>query len=224
VVSGGGQTREQLLDVAERLFGEHGIRNVSLRQIRLTASQRNTGAVQYHFGDREGVVRALSERHTPRLEKIRSHYVARLDATPGPSLRTRVEVYVRPLADYIAQGPSERSWAKMLAELLSDPRISIDMIRSASPEDAVKLGTTLIEELARTLPPELAAERLWAVIQSSVHLCADRARIIDDPQNVRPVPSYEAFAENLVDMALGALTAPVHGARNTGECATRGHP
>ena len=42
---------------------------VSLRQIRIAVEQRNDAAVQYHFGDREGILRALSERHLPRLRR-----------------------------------------------------------------------------------------------------------------------------------------------------------
>ena len=70
----GDQTREHLLDVAERLYGDLGVGNVSLRQIRLAAKQGNTAAVQYHFGDRDGVVRAIAERHMPRLLAIQHYF------------------------------------------------------------------------------------------------------------------------------------------------------
>lgn len=55
----GDQTRNHLLDVAEQLFGERGVNAVSLREIRIEAGARNTAAIQFHFGDREGLIRAL---------------------------------------------------------------------------------------------------------------------------------------------------------------------
>ncbi len=209
MIQRGDRTREQLLDAAEQLFGERGIRNVSLREIRIAAGQGNTAAVQYHFGDRDGIVRAIYERHAPKLEAISLNYLSQLDAMPEVPLRARVEVLARPLADYITQGTSERAWAKMLAELLADPRISMDMIASGSPEDTVKIGRSMFEELERTVPGDIVAERMWAVTQFAVQLCANRARITDDAETVRTTASDEVFAENLVDMAVGALTAPV---------------
>ncbi len=206
----GERTREQLLDVAEQLFGERGVRNVSLREIRLTARQGNAAAVQYHFGDREGVVAALHARHAPRIGAIQAEYHARLDQMPRPTLWARVDVLVRPLADYVTRGPSERAWVKIAADLLSDPRVSVEMVEQGSSDDAVKVGVTLLDELSRRLPPEVAGERIWAVSQFAVHMCANRAKIKDDADNVRRVPSDAAFADDLVDMCLGALTAPSH--------------
>uniref|UniRef100_UPI0010418D0F TetR/AcrR family transcriptional regulator n=1 Tax=Actinomadura fibrosa TaxID=111802 RepID=UPI0010418D0F len=58
-------TRERLLDAAERLYAERGIDGVSLREIVQAAGARNATAVQYHFGDRGGVIRAIFARHLP---------------------------------------------------------------------------------------------------------------------------------------------------------------
>ena len=49
-------TRERILLTAERLFAESGIGNVSLRDIGIAANQKNIGAVQYHFGDRDNLI------------------------------------------------------------------------------------------------------------------------------------------------------------------------
>jgi AcrR family transcriptional regulator len=206
----GHETREQLLDVAERLFGDRGIGNVSLREIRLVARQGNAAAVQYHFGDRAGVVRAIAERHIPRVTVIQEEYAARLDQLARPSLRARVEVLVRPLAEYITRGPSERAWAKMCAELLSDPRIGLDVIADGTSGESVKQGSLLVEELTRRMPAPVARERVLAVSQFAVHLCANRAKMLDSARNVRTLGPDADFADNLLDMAVGALKAPVH--------------
>jgi AcrR family transcriptional regulator len=52
-------TEIDLIEAAERQFGVHGIDGASLRQISLDAGLVNSYAVQYHFGNREGLVQAI---------------------------------------------------------------------------------------------------------------------------------------------------------------------
>jgi AcrR family transcriptional regulator len=205
----GDQTREHLLDVAEQLFGHLGLDNVSLRQIRLAAGQGNTAAVQYHFGDRDGVVAAIVQRHAPKVLAIQAELAARLDERSADRFRALVEVLVRPLADYIALGPSERAWAKLLAELLSDPQLSIETIAAHSADETVDVGRAIATEMRRTMPVEIAGGRIWAVSQFAIQMCASRAKIQDDPKSSRPLIGHDDFVRDLVDMAAGALAAPV---------------
>lgn len=209
VATRGDQTREQLLDVAEQLFGDLGVANVSLRQIRLAAGQGNTAAVQYHFGDRDGVVRAIAERHTPRLLARQAELLGEIDPSHPPALAVLVDAFVRPTADYVALGPSERAWVKILAELLADPQLSFDTITEHTADQAVQLGMSLYDALAVNMAADVAAERIWAVSQFTIQFCASRARVQDDPDAARALSPDAGFAQNLVDMAFGALTAPV---------------
>ena len=78
----GERTREQILDAAELLYGDRGVDAVSLREIRLAADQRNTSAIQFHFGGADGLLVALAERHLPLL-------AARQVEVRCPSARTR---------------------------------------------------------------------------------------------------------------------------------------
>ena len=47
-------TKEQILNAAEKLFAEHGIEAVSLRSI-ISEAGVNLAAIHYHFGSREGL-------------------------------------------------------------------------------------------------------------------------------------------------------------------------
>lgn len=60
-----------LIEAAERLFGQHGIESVSLRQIRMAAGAGNNSAISYHFSDREKLARAIWEYRLPQLDKAR---------------------------------------------------------------------------------------------------------------------------------------------------------
>lgn len=68
--------RDQILDAAEQLYAERGLGSVSLRQISSAAGARNTNAVQYHFGNEGGLIRALLERRADVLELQRAQLLA----------------------------------------------------------------------------------------------------------------------------------------------------
>jgi AcrR family transcriptional regulator len=204
-MSRGNQTREHILDVAEQLFGADGVGRVSMRQIRIAAGQRNEGAVQYHFGDLNGVIRALVERHNPRVQEIQERMIAANGARP--TKRQKFDATFRPMAEYCTRGPSERAWAKITADLISDPALSFATLQEGSPPVAANAAMLVYGDLCKTLPPDVAGERLWAVTQFVIHVTADRARLQDDPNAARQLSSDEDFVHNLLNMAYGALTA-----------------
>ena len=73
-------TRERLIDAAESLFAEHGIGGVSLREINRAAGARNAVAVQYHFGDREGIIRWKHVEESPSHRRDDAQLFAAIDA------------------------------------------------------------------------------------------------------------------------------------------------
>lgn len=68
--------RERLLDVAERLFAEHGIAETSVRAITSEAGV-NVAAINYYFGSREELVQTVIAR---RLAPVNQERVRLLDA------------------------------------------------------------------------------------------------------------------------------------------------
>jgi AcrR family transcriptional regulator len=206
----GERTREHLLDVAEQLLSRRGIDSVSLREIRLTAGQRNTSALQFHFGDREGLLRSLSDRHRPRLQGLLvAHYQEMIAGGREGDPRSLLGVFVRPTVDYVFEGPSPRAWVRILAELAARPELKVhDFVNNTAPE-AIDTGTRLLDSLQTVVPRRLGFDRVFMVTLAVLHLCADRARLEDSPAPGRRQLSQREFTENVVDMAHGALFAPV---------------
>ena len=210
----GARTRQRILDTAERLWGERGVDAVSLREIRIAAGQRNSSALQFHFGGRDGLLRAVAERHLPRMAALQERLYADILAEGRrDDLAALVEVLVRPQADYLRLGPSQRAWVKMVAELGARPDVSLSQVTDHVPAIALHAGATVHEHLAATLGPTLAVERILAVTTASNHLCADRARAEDAGRpahgGVRPLLPFDVWRANLLDMAVAALLAPV---------------
>ncbi|MDD1794848.1 TetR family transcriptional regulator [Enterovibrio makurazakiensis] len=71
-MAGKGETKSKILDAAEQLFAEHGFKDTSLRTITSKAGV-NLASVNYHFGDKKSLVRAVLARYLeefmPQLER-----------------------------------------------------------------------------------------------------------------------------------------------------------
>jgi hypothetical protein len=98
---------------------------------------------------------------------------------------------------------------KIMADLGQAPELRLNQMVMSAPPAAQKAGAVLYEQLVVMLPPSLARERIVALAQISVHMCADRARLEDDPEESRTHVPGGVFVENLVDMVTGALFAPL---------------
>lgn len=95
--------KEQIVLAAERLFAEHGLDGVSLRQISAAAGNGNNTAVQYHFGTKEHLVQEIFEYRLPELNERRRLLVAR---RRPDDLRSWVECHLLPVLE---QGEQEGS-------------------------------------------------------------------------------------------------------------------
>jgi len=114
-----GITKDHLLRAAEKLFARDGLANVSVRAIVIEAGQKNESALQYHFGNRDGLIAAL---HEERNAQIRVQCKRTLDAMlathPNPTLREIAFLMVRPAFELAARDPGFRDYLKSFAHLL----------------------------------------------------------------------------------------------------------
>ena len=84
----GAQTRRQLIEVAGRLFAEHGYLRTTSKEICEVAGA-NLAAVNYHFDGKDGLYAAVLEEAHARLVSIEFVTTAtRGDADIGTTLRT----------------------------------------------------------------------------------------------------------------------------------------
>ena len=118
------QTRERILDAAERLFAEHGLERVSTRDITALA-EANVGAINYYFGSKEGLVFAVFDR---RLTPITEERLAALDEVEraggkaAPKAEAVLRAYIRPAVEH-ALNPKwgSASFAKLMGRLIGEP-------------------------------------------------------------------------------------------------------
>ena len=93
-------SRDRILDAAERLFAQKGIRATTLREIAVSA-RANTGSIYFHFKTKGELTREVFRR---RLGPLDAERLARLEACEceaapdPPDPRTILEALIAPLA------------------------------------------------------------------------------------------------------------------------------
>ena len=119
------ETKEKILDTAERLIGEQGYAATSLRQI-IAKAGVNLAAVHYHFGSKEGLLDAVVTRKVTPVNEARMAWLDRVlaEAGNGPVEVERVlESFLIPTAEVASRNPGfVRLMGQMLAEGMM-PRI-----------------------------------------------------------------------------------------------------
>jgi AcrR family transcriptional regulator len=191
--------REDLLTAAETLFAEHGLEGVSLREIGSAAGATNTNAIQYHFGDRAGLVRALVARHDATVEARRHAVLDQLEADAALTLTTLAGALVRPLAAELSE-PGGSGYLQVLSDLLNSPRPIIDWEAKAGPRSSVTRWRRLIE---RHMEPEaVRRHRRFVGLRFTVSELARRASA---PRRRNDA----AFVDELTDLIAGLLSAPI---------------
>lgn len=199
-------TREKLLDAAARLLADQGVDNVSIAEIVRAAGQRNTSAVQYHFGNRTEVLRAVLARHVPALAVRRLELLERARMAPAGDVHSVVEAIVRPVTEFARLGWRERAYLQIGFELTGALDRYGDQIRNLMDQTEGPAAWDLLRERCPGIPEDLWVERQTICINFVGRAAAERARRLE--RGDRAILSDERFVENLVEMVLAAMTAP----------------
>src|SRR5690242_2107614 len=127
--------RTALIDAAERLFAEHGSDGVSLRDITTAAGATNASAVQYHFGDRRGLVRAVLAKHEVEVDRRRHELLDAYEAKGEADIRQLAAALVEPLAAELAT-PGGPGYLQLVADLYNRPNPTFEPNAAANGESS----------------------------------------------------------------------------------------
>jgi AcrR family transcriptional regulator len=124
-------TRDRVLDVAERLFAERGLNAVSIRDI-TSEAEANLGAINYHFGTKEGLIVAVLERRMVPLEEQRLKALDAVEAaakTGQPKLEAVLEAIFRPAVEQAMDSRrGGATFSQIMARLLLEPNPAAEQV------------------------------------------------------------------------------------------------
>ena len=204
-------TKGALLDAAERLFAEAGVDATSLRAI-TQAAGANLASVNYHFGSKEGLVRAVLARRIGPLNRER---IARLEQSErdgaSPALDQVVRAFVAPTLEMVRSEAGGPAFARFVVRAFTEPNPALRSMLEEQFREVVARFTAVLARCLPELPAEDVHWRFHFMVGAMVHtvgLGSIAHRYSDgicDPLDV------EGVADRLVAFLTGGLRQPPTG-------------
>lgn len=207
-------TRDRLIDAAGDAFARAGFREARIRDICARAGA-NLAAVNYHFGGKEGLYRAVLEQAESHA---RSGQVQAAIAGLGPEEQLRV--FVRQFMERMFDEGKPAWQSRLMVRELAEPTDALDLVveRTIRPQWELLLGI-----VARLVGPGADCETLELSAASIIGQCVlyrNSAAIIDRllPQRGNggagageAGDAVERTARHIAEFSLAALAARRNG-------------
>jgi AcrR family transcriptional regulator len=207
VTTGRGGSKQRLLETAERMLAEYGIEGVSLRQIGAATGEGNKSVIQYHFGDKAGLIREIILRRVETFEARRQQLLA--DATAKGSLadtRTLLEILFLPLAEAV-DADGRHGYARFMAQFITRFQYQDGIAHPGwAPDSAATRAVTLLAERLPFMTPPALRARINGVSALFLSALAERDAAVAHGENISP---ESAFLADLFNVMAAALETPL---------------
>ena len=209
-------TRERILDAAERLFMAHGYEGTSMRQITGEAGV-NLAAVNYHFGSKESLMQEVFRRRLDWLNEERLRVLNEMELAAGDNPLKPSQIVdgffgtLLRMADDEARGGI--TFLRLLGRTLTDPS---EFIRTFLANEYAGVMERYKAALFKALPDVPKAEIVWRfhfMLGATSYAIAgtDALRVVTDWQ-IEPSDSFDRtdrLVPRLMSFLLGGLRAPL---------------
>lgn len=195
-----------IISAAEKLFADRGVDVVSLIEIAEAAGQKNRSAVQYHFGDKQGLIGAIRQKHQSFIEPFRVEMLDRLEACEEATLRDFVEVLILPLSDRLMDPDGGSAYVRLGANLIGHPSFGTSSPEARAQSTPARLFGHLARR-AQPLPPSLLQSRILLVTGMVFHGLSDWSRLPENKDGVDR-KALDDFVQDLVTCVMAVLETP----------------
>lgn len=196
-----------IMTAAERLMGRHGIEGVSMRQVTLAAKMANNSAIAYHFGDRDGLLHAISRWRAGAisLERERLFGLA-VESGEVNCPRRMVQIVTRPVLT-IRDADGSHPHAAFVSQMLRS-RLGREIRKTVLGQSGI-VGDLMraLHAHAPGVPQALFDFRMRTGSLAFYEAVVERdAMAADDPAWL--TSDDEGFLEELDDMLLAIVLRP----------------
>ncbi|KTC33270.1 MAG: TetR/AcrR family transcriptional regulator [Pseudomonas sp.] len=198
----GQATRQQILEVAGRLFAEQGYANTTSKQI-CENSRANNASVNYHFENKDGLYQAVLREAHDRLLRIET--MIRLSESQDSAenkLRAIITVLIEGL------GNERDGWAlKVMTRELVSPSSVLSQVLEEQAFPKAKIVRTILGQIMQLSPDDPATLRSAVSVFSPCLFLL----IAHDPLERNVLPGLKldppALIEHMMCYALAGLQA-----------------
>jgi AcrR family transcriptional regulator len=192
-------TKQRILDTAERLFADQGYAGVSLRQIIADAGV-NLAAIHYHFGSKEEVLDHVVMRKAGPVNRERLERLDQVEKGGRLEVKRILEAFLMPMAEVAEENPD---FCRMMGRLQAEGILTQVLVRNFQPVLERFLGA-----LRRALPDIPESEFAWRVhfMQGAI-----AHAMLGQPAALAKLDVHARFSERLerlVTFLSAGLSAP----------------
>ena len=130
------------MKAAERLFAERGFKKVTVRDI-CRAARANVAAVNYHFGDKEGLYREVLRS---AIDVVRETTEAGRKAGEGRSPEEKLERYLRIFLSRVT-APGHENLHRLIQREIDDPTAALDAFVEEAVRPRVEYIASIVVEM-----------------------------------------------------------------------------
>jgi len=197
-------TRQRILDAAEKLFARQGFESTSLRSV-ISSAEVNLAAVHYHFRSKEGLARAVIERRFAPVNDERLRLLAKYESQARSGRELQVEEILEAfLAPMLRVGLLHSGQGHLLMQLGARLLQASDgTLERVAGSEFDRVAARFIAAFQRTLPNLPKREIAWRM--NFTIGAAARALFGGIPVRVLSSASHENLQERDVERVLQRL-------------------
>jgi TetR/AcrR family transcriptional regulator, regulator of cefoperazone and chloramphenicol sensitivity len=157
------EIERRLLESAGEVFAERGFQHATVRQICQRAGA-NVAAVNYHFGDKEALYRAVI-RYAHICAHSANPTIQLPNCPPEERLRVFIQGFLRRLLD-----PGRPSWhGRLMAREINEPTGALEEVVENEIRPQMEMIRQVIADIAGPVPPESLARCVASIIGQMLH-------------------------------------------------------
>jgi AcrR family transcriptional regulator len=200
-------TRRRLIDAAATLFADKGFQHVTVREI-CNASSANVAAINYHFGDKAGLYRAVMTRAIEAMQETNELSQRAGDGlSPEEQIRGFVRVFVARLT---GDGPS--AWIhRLMARELENPTEALEQVMTQVMKPRQEYLSGVAGQVMGLPASDPRVKRCVASLQTQ---CLLAARRMPQPLEKTFGPlmrDLETAVNHIAEFSLGGMRAIASG-------------
>ncbi len=201
-------TRERILDAAESLFAERGIKETSIREVTKIAGT-NLASVNYHFGSKEGLIRETISRRLKPINKERLRLLDELETKAGGSPLPVESILYSLFSPAIEFCLSHPDFMRLVGRILFEPDKNLQAyFVSQFGEVIVRFKAAL----GRSLPDLPEKELLWRMhflAGAMIHTYTNHTVLEAFSGGLCKITEDKEVVDRLINFCAAGLRAPV---------------
>ena len=197
-------TKDRLLDTAERLFAEKGVKETSVRDI-TKAADSHLSSVNYHFSTKYGLIRAVISRRIRPLNRRRLELLESLKAEAGGDpvpVEKLLYALIIPGLEMYSEYPN---FLLLAGRMISDPDKRIHRLFASQLDDFFLKIKELLQKSLTDIPEDELMWRIHFVIGAMIHTWTNHSDLEIRSKGVCKIGDKDEMVKRLVSFCAAGL-------------------